>query len=84
MRKHGHNFSSEKERSKIHRPVEFTGVIVTNNRMKIPNRQHKSIVDTKLKLKTEKRPHAIGKLQRELKGRSAQVKQINRHPRQPA
>lgn len=83
MRKHGHNFSREKERSKIRRPVEITGVIVTNNRMTIPNRQHKSIRDATVKLRTEKREDAIGKIQRELKGRSAQVNQIKRHPRQP-
>jgi hypothetical protein len=84
FRKHGHAFSAEKERSKIKRPVEITGVIVANNSMSIPNRQHKSIVEAKSKLVAEKRLEVRGKIRNEISGRTAQINQIKRHPRQPA
>lgn len=83
IRKHGHICSAEKERGKIRRPVEITGVIVVGDRMVVPNRQHKSIVEAKAKLTIEKRLGARTKIQNELRGRTAQVNQIKRHPKQP-
>lgn len=84
LRRHGHNFSAEKERSKFKCPVEITGVIVARDRMLVPNRQHKNIVDTKKRLASEKRPELRIKIQNELKGRTAQINQIKSHPKQPS
>lgn len=84
LRKHGHVISAHKERSRFKRPVEITGVVVTNGRMSVPNRQLKRIVETRDKLANEKKPKAVEKLQNELKGRISQVTQIKNHPRQPA
>lgn len=84
MHRHGHNISVDKERRKINKPAEITGVIVTRSGMFPPNRQQKSIIDVKKKIVVEKKALPRNSLINELKGRTAQVNQIRRHPKQPA
>ncbi|TBW32842.1 RNA-directed DNA polymerase [Siculibacillus lacustris] len=83
MLRHGHQYSAKKERSKIMKPVEITGVIVANNQLLIPNRQHRSIVIAQRKLGKEKKLRERLKITNELKGRNAQKNQIKNHPGQP-
>jgi hypothetical protein len=45
IHKHGLEVKAEKELSLIHSPADITGVIVHDNRTKLPNRQHKKLFE---------------------------------------
>jgi len=78
LRKFGHRYQRQKERSAIDRPTEVTGVIVDANSgaLLLPNRQHRKIFDLKRQLAKVRTVEARDALQRQLKGRKAQMGQI--------
>lgn len=82
LRKYGHSFSTKKQRHLIDRPVEITGVIVSKVGLCLPNRQHRKIVETRtLRANARSKPY-IEQLDRQLRGRLAQAKQVLNHKSQ--
>ena len=77
LRRHGHSHSERKERAKIGRPVEITGVIVKDQSLSVPNRQRKKIIDVQAEISGSKGNRET--LKRSLRGRLAQIKQVEDH-----
>jgi hypothetical protein len=79
LHKHGHRYCADKERKLIGKPADVTGVIISEDRLLLPNRQHKKISI----LNKEYNPKSSGKtaetIARRLRGRHAQAKQILDH-----
>lgn len=76
MHRHGHRYAPRKERARRDRPVEITGVILTSDGVKAPNRQRQKIHSVRASLrKTNSSEHAKH-LEAQLLGRVAQFKQI--------
>ena len=77
MRKHGHRHAIHKERSRRDRPAEVTGVILGPNGVFPPNRQRLKISVLRDTIKATKLPRDKEKLHAQLRGRIAQINQIN-------
>jgi retron-type reverse transcriptase len=75
--RHGHDYAKEKERSKRDRPAEITGVILRREAVCAPNRQLKKIVWVRDALRRTNSPEQTKKLEAQLRGRMAQLNQIN-------
>lgn len=77
IHKHGHRYNRMKERSKIRKPTEITGVIVSRNGLSAPNRQHKARYDlNRSLLRANGSDEEVDKLKAQLHGRESQMRQI--------
>lgn len=74
----GHRTKAEKERSRIERPAEITGVVVSENRLLLPNRLHKQLYMVGEELRKARSADHRESLARRLHGRQAQARQIQR------
>lgn len=83
LRKYGHSFSQKKERHLVDRPVEITGVVVTETALLLPNRQHLKLLETKRKKENARSSKHKEMLERQIRGRLAQAKQVLRHELKP-
>lgn len=77
--RHGHRYNREKERHLIDRPADVTGVIVSDNALLLPNRQHQKIAMLKRQRESVINAHEMHCLDRKLQGRFAQARQIEAH-----
>lgn len=75
----GHRYNVAKEKSRIDKPAEITGVIVSGNALLLPNRQHKSLHRARQDLKGIGSGTARRKLEQRLAGRKAQAEQVLKH-----
>lgn len=76
---YGHTYNRKKERSLINKAAQITGVIVSGQELLLPNRQHKKLQEIKVTRQHAKSPKLKGTLDRQLRGRLAQKKQILLH-----
>ena len=76
---HGHQYSRHKERSLIERAADITGVIVTHETLLLPNRQHQKVKIAQTAYNKAKTKEQKTVLDRKLRGRLAQAKQIQQH-----
>jgi retron-type reverse transcriptase len=74
--RHGHRYARSKERSIRDKSVEVTGVVLLKSRIVAPNRQHAKIAKVREEIACTTSPDHREKLQRQLRGRLAQVGQI--------
>lgn len=77
--RHGHQYNKQKERQIIDKPAKVTGVIVSGESLRLPNRQHEKIVKLRRKknhLLSAKEREAVD---RQLRGRHAQASQIQNY-----
>lgn len=79
LHKHGHKFNIKKERSIVNKPVEITGVIVSTDKLLLPNRQHEKLHKTLIDRSLARSPKARAKLDQQIRGRVAQASQILNH-----
>ncbi len=76
LRRHGHRYQMNKERSKYLKPAEITGVVLYRDRLFAPNRFHKRLWDVRHELTRTKSDDKKITLQRQLGGRRAKMEQI--------
>jgi hypothetical protein len=76
LRRHGHRYNLKKERSRIDRPTEITGVVLIRERLLLPNRQHKKMYEVREAIKETNVTEVRDKLEKQLKGRQAQAMQV--------
>jgi len=81
LHRHGHCYKVAKERSRIDRPAEVTGVILTPSRLRLPNRQHKKLHEVRQELTRVGSTSKRTELEAQLRGRQAQARQIEEHGR---
>lgn len=74
--RHGHRYAKHKERSRRDRAVEITGVILTRDGVSAPNRQRRKIVELREDLVMTKASLQKEKMEAQLRGRLAQLSQI--------
>lgn len=79
LHRHGHKFSSTKERHLVNKSAEVTGVIVSEDRLLLPNRQHRKIVEARRGLQYARTSGEKTMYQLQLRGRFSQAKQILEH-----
>ncbi len=76
LRKHGHRYNADKERSIRDRPAEITGVILRRSGLHAPNRQHRKLHDLRQEARRTS-PNTHGRsLMAQVRGREAQMNQI--------
>ena len=74
--RHGHKYAKHKECSRRDRAVEVTGVMLTRDGVKPPNRQRRKIAELRVDLgKAKSSPHKTT-MEAQLRGRLAQLGQI--------
>ena len=76
LRRHGHRYNTNKERSKRGRHAEITGVILSPDGLYAPNRLHKKLYDVRHVLGGVGSDTRKAALKAELRGREAQMSQI--------
>jgi hypothetical protein len=76
LRRYGHRYNLKKERSRIHRPTEITGVVLVRERLLLPNRQHKKMYEVREAIKKTNVAVIRDKLDKQLRGRRAQAMQV--------
>ncbi|WP_350334409.1 reverse transcriptase family protein [Coralliovum pocilloporae] len=74
---HGHRYAVQKERARKGRAAEVTGVIVTRGRVTAPNRQRQKIYAVRENLKNTKSAKDTKRFEVQLRGRLAQLRQID-------
>lgn len=74
--RHGHRYKLSKERSKHLKPAEVTGVILSGGKLLVPNRQKKALHQIVGKLQIETNIGHKKKLESQIRGRKAQIRQI--------
>jgi hypothetical protein len=74
--KNGFKLKREKELSLVASPADITGVIVRDGKLKLPNRQHKKIVDLSEQQKVTTDTKMLTKIESQIRGRLAQRRQI--------
>lgn len=75
--RHGHRYAKHKERSRHNRSAEITGVILTRDGVRPPNRQRLKLQQVREQLDIVKSGPAKSKLEAQLRGRMTQLKQID-------
>lgn len=80
LQKCGHTFNIKKERSLVNKPVEITGVIVSTDKLFLPNRQHEKLYKALIERSVIRSSKAKAKLDQKIRGRVAQANQILNHP----
>ena len=76
LHRHGHLSNSKKRKKALKGPIEITGVIVDQDRLVVPNRQHKKLYDVRMKLRSSTCTSQQMILKQRLNGRQAQFRQI--------
>ena len=76
LHRHGHRYSRKKERHLIGKPADVTGVIVSDDVLLLPNRQHEKIAKLKRERNSVSTAPEMQSLDRKLRGRFAQARQI--------
>lgn len=76
IHRHGHLVARHKERSIRDGAAEVTGVILRQAGVSAPSRQHQKLLKVREAISSVKAPEQLAGLQRQFRGRSAQVKQI--------
>lgn len=76
LHRHGHRYALHKERARRDRPAEITGVILTRTGVTAPNRQRQKLHAVRSELRETRSPKQQVVLERQLRGRQAQLKQI--------
>jgi Reverse transcriptase (RNA-dependent DNA polymerase) len=79
IRTYGLKICDKKERSIFGKPAKVTGVIVSMNRLQLPNSQHKALKEVRDALRATSAPERRRFLKNQLSGRMAQAKQIINH-----
>lgn len=79
LKKYGHNYKIDKERSIKDKTADITGVILKGNTLLLPNRQHKKLVHIKQDLLKAKTPQQKRLIMNKIRGRESQAKQIQQH-----
>lgn len=74
--KHGLKVKDKKELSLIHRPADITGVIVHDNRTKLPNRQHQKLFELRGERQRARGAQLRRTLDNQIAGRVAQKRQV--------
>lgn len=74
--RHGHRYKAAKERSRHFRPAEITGVILTTDGLRVPNRQRKRLIEIEDERRSVRSPDARKRLDAQIRGRRAQIAQI--------
>lgn len=74
--RHGHRYAAHKERARRDRPAEITGVILCRDGVTAPNRQRQKIHAVRENLRTTKSTKQIKYFEAQLRGRLAQIRQI--------
>lgn len=77
LRRHGHRYQTSKERKKVLKPAEITGVILHRDRLYAPNRLHKGLHEVRCELNKAKSKDKKITLEMRLRGRKAQMNQVN-------
>jgi retron-type reverse transcriptase len=75
----GHRYSRSKERRLINTTAEITGVIVRDDSLLLPNRQHRKIMVIRSDRAAARSKSYRAKLDQQLRGRLSQAKQIYNH-----
>ena len=83
LHRHGHRYAAHKERARRDRPSEVTGVILTREGITAPNRQRQKIHAVRDVLRITKSAEQSKRLEAQLRGRVAQLDQINAGNRTP-
>ncbi|PHQ97381.1 MAG: hypothetical protein COB39_10380 [Marinosulfonomonas sp.] len=78
IHKHGHKIKAAKEVSLIHAPADITGVIVTEGKTKLPNRQWKKLNELLAARSVAKGSKLRQRLDNQISGRIAQKNQVER------
>ncbi|MAM40301.1 MAG: hypothetical protein CL949_17770 [Erythrobacter sp.] len=76
LHRHGHRYAAHKERARHGRPAEITGVILTRDGVTAPNRQRQKIHAVRSGLRKTKSADEVKRYEAQLRGRLAQLKQI--------
>lgn len=79
LHKRGHRFNVKKERSIINKPVEITGVVVSTDKLLLPNRQHEKLHKTRIERSLVRSSKTRAKLDQKIRGRVAQANQVLKH-----
>jgi hypothetical protein len=74
----GHRYNREKERSIVDKPADITGVIVSGTELLLPNRQHLRLSEAQKARKVANKRERPS-LDRQIRGRVAQARQITNH-----
>ena len=74
--RHGFRHKPSKERSKISKPTEITGVILHGNQLLVPNRQHQKLHEVRKEFMACRSSERRRKLKEQLEGRESQFRQI--------
>lgn len=75
----GHRYSRKKERSIVGKPADITGVIVSEDKLLLPNRQHKALANVRRLRQIASEGNVRHSLDRKIRGRVAQAGQILDH-----
>lgn len=79
LHRFGLDICAKKERKTICSPVNVTGVIVRDDKILLPNKQHKKLVETRRAINRSKNSAHRELLSNQLRGRVAQANQISQH-----
>lgn len=79
LHKYGHRYNRDKERAIINRAADITGVIVKDDVLLLPNRQHKALAAARRKRGIAGSDKERTAIDRQIRGRIAQARQITRH-----
>lgn len=74
--KYGHRYHVTKERKKHKRPAEITGVILTHDGLRPPNRLHKRLYEVRRDLKEASTTKCKAEVKARIRGREAQMAQV--------
>lgn len=76
LHRHGHRYAAQKERARRDKPAEITGVILTQNGVSVPNRQRQKLHSVRDEIRRSRSPKETTVLEMRLRGRLAQIRQI--------
>jgi retron-type reverse transcriptase len=78
LHKYGHRYNRDKERAIIDKAADVTGVIIRDDVLLLPNRQHKALA-TAIRKRGVASANELIAIERQIRGRVAQASQITRH-----
>lgn len=76
LRKHGHQYNADKERSRYGKPAEVTGVILRPDGLHPPNRSRKKLNEVRRELKETRSEAKRATLEIQIRGRETQMRQV--------
>lgn len=71
-----HTYKVNKERCVIDKPIEVTGVVLREENLLLPNRQHKKMHDLRIDIMNNLDPRIVKSIKNQLRGCAAQMKQV--------